>query len=123
MSSSVLIERMQEVVTYLESNAARPTAIATASVRIEELLEHIRGSYNAFQDTPPPGLEPLQELMLEGLSLFEQGLLEMAAFTEDQDPAHLGRAMELAHEGEDLLLSVDYLVDNAKQELEQHVSA
>ncbi|HXE72808.1 MAG TPA: hypothetical protein VNO81_09110 [Candidatus Nitrosotenuis sp.] len=74
---------------------------------LDGLKETLAGYHARYQEPAPPGAESLQETMLEALELFYQSLEALEDYLATRDMDCLARAVVLAEEGDDLMLSLE----------------
>jgi hypothetical protein len=82
-------------------------------------IESIRAEY---RNPSPPGTETIREFMLEALDLFENAIGEFFNFFEDSDVEHLRVGVMNAEEANDILSSIEYIIEQNKQWLSEFVS-
>jgi hypothetical protein len=86
---------------------------------VTENVESIRAEY---QNPSPPGTETIREFMLEALDLFENAIGEFFNFFEDGDVEHLRIGVMNAEEANDILSSIEYIIEQNKQWLSEFVA-
>jgi hypothetical protein len=87
---------------------------------LERSQETLRGLYERYEKPAPRGAEQVREAMLEALQLYFDAIDVIFDVNEGAETELLRAAIEKAEEASDLLEQVEYLVQESKQNLEQH---
>lgn len=80
--------------------------------RVRAQLEQIGSRY---QPPAPPGGEEVRELMLESIQFFTRALDCLEQYLEEENPKLLKLAVDSAQEGEDVLESVQYAIEQSQE--------
>lgn len=89
-------------------------AIAKALDTIQERTSVL---YEEYEKPPPEGAELIQEFMLEALQLIHSAVDEIFDFFDDDDPEHLRQAVLKVEEGDDVLTTIQYVIEQNQQEM------
>lgn len=118
---------MSNTETYLVVNyirdLARHLALGTAldldaiGDALESIQERTTALYAEYEKPPPAGAELIQEFMLEALQLIHQSVDEIFDFFDDGEQEHLTQAVLLVEEGDDVLTSIQYVIEQNQQEM------
>ena len=84
---------------------------------LESIQERTTALYAEYEKPPPQGAELIQEFMLEALQLIHQSVDEIFDFFDDGDQEHLTQAVLLVEEGDDVLTSIQYVIEQNQQEM------
>lgn len=109
MSDRQLMDWIRELVTYLRGGGEFTDELITV---LEEKQDQLAKTYEGYEvgDTPDAA-SVLKELMLEALQLIHAGLEELLVFSEDPDQELLERGIALIEEGNDILVSLRYAIE------------
>ena len=78
--------------------------------------DHLALIYEDYEKEPAPeGAELLRELMMEALQLMFLGVDEFFHYVEDEDEARLDQGIALAEEGNDIMASIKFSVENNQE--------
>lgn len=89
---------------------------------LNAVIENVATIRAEYQKPSPPGTETIREFMLEALDLFESSIGEFFSFFEDQDVEHLRMGVMNAEEANDILSSIEYIIEQNKQWLSEFVA-
>jgi hypothetical protein len=115
-----LLTFLRNLADYLAAGVQFEGSEIENSLRaVIENVESIRAEY---QNPSPPGTETIREFMLEALDLFENAIGEFFNFFEDGDVEHLRIGVMNAEEANDILSSIEYIIEQNKQWLSEFVA-
>ncbi|MDQ7823771.1 MAG: hypothetical protein RDV48_13315 [Candidatus Eremiobacteraeota bacterium] len=89
---------------------------------LHAVIENVLSIRAEYQNPSPPGTETIREFMLEALDLFESAIGEFFTFFEDGDVEHLRIGVMNAEEANDILSSIEYIIEQNKQWLSEFVA-
>lgn len=89
---------------------------------LNAVIENIASIRTEYQKPSPPGTETIREFMLEALDLFESSIGEFFNFFGDGDVEHLRMGVMNAEEANDILSSIEYIIEQNKQWLSEFVA-
>ena len=89
---------------------------------LKAVIENISSIRVEYQKPSPPGTETIREFMLEALDLVENSIGEFFNFFEDGDVEHLRMGVMNAEEANDILSSIEYIIEQNKQWLSEFVA-
>lgn len=84
------------------------------------LKEHLQELYSQYEAPAPEGAEVIRDYMLEALELFFGSIEEIEGFLEDADRERLARAVVSAEEADDILGSIEYVIQQNQQWLSEY---
>lgn len=84
------------------------------------LKEHLQELYAQYEAPAPEGAEVIRDYMLEALELFFGSIEEIEGFLEDADRDRLARAVVSAEEADDILGSIEYVIQQNQQWLSEY---
>ncbi|MBI3929471.1 MAG: hypothetical protein HY319_28255 [Armatimonadetes bacterium] len=112
-----LLNFIRDLAQHLALGTELPVdEIADSLTGVQQTLSEL---YAQYEEPPPAGAEVIQEFMLEALQMFHQAIEELFAFFEDSDREHLTQAVLLAEEGDDILSSIEYVIEQKQQWMSQ----
>lgn len=82
--------------------------------------EHLQDLYAQYEAPAPEGAEVIRDYMLEALELFFGSIEEIEGFLEDADRDRLARAVVAAEEADDILGSIEYVIQQNQQWLSEY---
>lgn len=91
--------------------------IVPALGRMKETLQEMYAQYEA---PAPEGAEVIRDHMLEALELFFGSIEEIEGFLDDGDRDRLARAVVAAEEADDILGSIEYVIQQNQQWLSEY---
>ncbi len=113
-----LVDFLRNLAKFLETGA--PYFREEIENGLRAVLDNIYNVAAGYQGEPPAGTETIQELMLESLQLLESGINDFFAFLEDGNVEHLHTGLAKAEEADDVLMSIEYLIEESKQWMSEY---
>lgn len=106
----------------LASHLALGTPLSLEAIlpALGRVKEHLQELYAQYEAPAPEGAEVIRDYMLEALELFFGSIEEIEAFLEDADRDRLARAVVSAEEADDILGSLEYVIQQNQQWLSEY---
>lgn len=84
---------------------------------LDEVLEDIQTLHMGYEEPAPPGGEAIQAFVAEALDLYAQCVVAMKTWLEDPEESWIRQGLEKAEEAEDLLIAVEMVIQENKEQL------
>lgn len=82
---------------------------------VDRVRSHLESIAERYQEPAPEGGEEVRDLMRESIDMFFRALDCLDQYVDEENPKLLALALESAQEGEDLLESVQYAIDQTQE--------
>ncbi len=82
---------------------------------VDRVRSHLESIAERYQEPAPEGGEEVRDLMRESIDLFFRALDCLDQYVDEENPKLLSLALESAQEGEDILESVQYAINQTQE--------
>lgn len=114
MDNNILLEYLRRLAANLKSDSVEDLDEAIETLKMAQ--DHLALIYQDYEnEQAPEGAELLRELMMEALQLMFVGIDEFFNFLESDDEAQLSEGLALVEEGNDIMSSIRYSVENDQE--------
>ena len=88
-------------------------------VALEGVQNLLVALHEQYEKPAPEGAEVIREFMLEAIGLVHGATEEIFNYFEDEDSQRLTQAVLLVEEGDDILSSIEYVIEQNQQWMSQ----
>lgn len=109
MSNRHFIDWVRDLVAYLQDGGEFSDAMVE---EVESMQDQFSATFSKYEEQETPELAtPLRDLMMEALQFMHDGLDDLLEFDESDDETLLAKGLALVEEGNDILDSLRYAVE------------
>lgn len=109
MSERIFVEWFRNLVAYLRNGGVLSDEVAS---ELENIQDRLASTYENYEgEKTPEAAAPLRDLMMESLQLTHDGIEDLLEFEESEEHDLLSLALSKIEEGNDILESLKYTVE------------